>query len=191
MQETVGTKLNRKGLAIGLTLTLLVLIGVIYYLPAALNRSTPDTGAAGLTIGRAFPDFALRTIDGKTVTPASLSGKPYILWFTTSFCVPCQVGAERVAALDNRMGGDKFNVVVVFVDAREPIHALRSWRQKHASGDWMLAFDNSRQPLQQMVGLQYLDSKYLVDARGILRDADFQMVRSEYLKRIADVVAGG
>lgn len=41
-----------------------------------------------------------------------------------------------------------------------------------------------------MVALQYLDSKYLVDANGILRDADFQMATNRYLELISGVVGG-
>jgi thiol-disulfide isomerase/thioredoxin len=188
--QTVETKMNRKGLAIGLSLTLLVLIAGAFYLPAALNRAAQSTGSSNLTIGRAFPDFRLADIEGNAVTPASLAGKPYILWFTAGWCVPCQIGAERVARLDNSYGGDRFNVVVVFIDKTEPVGALRRWQQKHASGDWFIAFDNKAQPLEKLVSLQYLDSKYLVDADGILRDVDFRIVKDDYLKLIANVTGG-
>jgi len=184
------TKLNRRGLAIGLGLTFLVLIGGAYYLPKVLNQTAQNTGSDNLTIGRAFPGFQLTDLNGAAVSPDTLAGKPYILWFTAGWCVPCQIGAERVAALDNRIGGDKFNVVVVFIDQKEPVGSLRRWQQKHASGDWSIAFDNTQRPLQQLVSLQYLDSKYLVDGDGILRDVDFRVVNDEYLQRINNVLQG-
>jgi len=184
-------KLNRKILFAGLALSLLVLAGVAYYLPRALGGAAQSTGSDQLTVGRAFPDFQMTDLNGVRVTPASLTGKPYILWFTAAWCVPCQVGAERVAALDNQIGGDKFNVVVVFIDPKDPAGALRRWQQKHASGDWFIGFDNPKRPLAKMISLQYLDSKYLVDGDGILRNVDFRTAGNDYLKMIRDVVGGG
>jgi thiol-disulfide isomerase/thioredoxin len=189
--QVAKASINKKVLGVGLGLTLLVAIGLVYYLPGMLNKTAQDTGSAQLVMEQAFPDFRLTDIKGVEVTPENLAGKPYILWFTAGWCVPCQIGAERVAALDNRLGGDKFNVVVVFVDKKEPIGALRRWQQKHASGDWFIGFDNASHPLQEMVALQYLDSKYLVDANGILRDVDFQIATNDYLQRISKVISGG
>lgn len=142
MQKTSKLPTNRKALFVGVGATVLVLLALAFYLPGVLNRTAQSTGSDQLKIGRAFPDFQMTDLAGDPVTPATLAGKPYVLWFTTSWCTPCQIGAQRVAALDNKIGGDKFNVVVVFVDQKETPRDLRTWRQKYATSDWLLGFDD-------------------------------------------------
>lgn len=190
MQTDTAQPLNRKILVGGALLTLVAIAAMAFWLPRFLNDTSKATGSDNLVIGRAFPPFQMQDLKGNVVTPTSLAGKPYILWFTAGWCVPCQVGAERVAKLDNALGGNAFNVAVVFIDAKEPAGALRRWQQKHASADWFIGFDDDVGSLQRLVSLQYLDSKYLVDANGILRDVDFQIARDDYLTRIRKVVEG-
>ena len=190
MQTTAAKPLNRKILLGGALLVLVVVAAVIIGLPRLLNDVSKNTGSDNIEIGRAFPRFEMEDLKGNRFTPANLAGKPYILWFTAAWCVPCQVGAERVGKLDNQLGGDAFKVLVVFVDDNEPEGALRRWRQKYAPADWIIGYDDSTQSLQRMVSLQYLDSKYLVDADGVLRNVDFQIARNDYLDLIRRVVEG-
>jgi len=153
-----------------------------------------DTPVAQETIeledGTPFPQFSLIDVDGIAATPASLSGKPSIVWFTTSWCVPCQIGAKVVAELDAELGGDAFNVVVIFVDPRENDDDLRRWKAKFAAADWQVAFDDQSDPLATKIGLKYLDSKYLLDANGILLDQDFRIADDAYLEIIRRAVEG-
>src|SRR5712691_6402668 len=65
-----------------------------------------------IRVGAPFPDFRVTdAATGRVVTNASLEGKPTILWFTTSYCVPCQIGARLVTRLEDQIGGKPFNVV--------------------------------------------------------------------------------
>ena len=42
--------------------------------------------------------------------------------------MPCQIGAKEVVKLDDELGGDTFDVFVVFVDPRENESDLRNWK---------------------------------------------------------------
>uniref|UniRef100_UPI004048B90D DUF3105 domain-containing protein n=1 Tax=Yoonia sp. TaxID=2212373 RepID=UPI004048B90D len=140
--------------------------------------------------GQPFPQFSLSDVDGIEATLATLSGRPSIVWFTTSWCVPCQIGAEVVAELDAELGGGAFNVLVIFVDPRESEDDLRRWRANFAAADWQVAFDNQSDPLATKIGLQYLDSKYLLDANGLLLNQDFRIADDAYLEIIRRAVEG-
>lgn len=148
--------------------------------PAGVSQSAPR-------VGMLFPEFAVRELGGQTVTRESMKGKPSIIWFTTAYCVPCQVGAQKVAQLDDQLGGNAFNVLVLFVDPSEPPSVLRSWRQDFARPDWMVAFDSD---LARRVGLRFLDSKFLLDSDGVLQNSDFATVDQRYLSVITGVVQG-
>jgi thiol-disulfide isomerase/thioredoxin len=191
MQQQSTQATNKKILYGGILTTLIIVASALYFLSGLLDKTAQSTGSDNLVIGKAFPDFQITDIKGNDVSPASLSGKPYILWFTAAWCVPCQIGAERVAALDAQTGGDMFNVVVVFVDPKEPNVALRRWKKKHASQDWFVGYDNPVNSLDELVSLQFLDSKYLVDGTGILRNVDYRIADDVYLQRIGNVLNRG
>jgi thiol-disulfide isomerase/thioredoxin len=50
----------------------------------------------------AVPDFTLTTLDGKTISKASLQGKPALLMFWASWCGTCQQELPNVKALYER-----------------------------------------------------------------------------------------
>ncbi len=146
-------------------------------------------GVAGAVVGAPFPRLNLTEVGGATLTNATLAGKPAIIWFTAAWCVPCQVGAREVARLDRELGGDAFNVAVVFVDANDTQKALVGWRRKFGEPDWLVALDNPSKSIAGAVGLRFLDSKYLLDAEGVVRNIDFHIAGDTYLQTIRSVVA--
>lgn len=136
--------------------------------------------ATAVEVGAPFPEFRLTEASGETLTNESLKAKPSIVWFTTSYCVPCQVGAAIVADLDDDLGGDAFDVLVVFVDPNESTSVLKSWRREFANDDWMVALD-SDQKLTESVGLRFLDTKFLLDQGGAIESIDFEQADDGYL----------
>lgn len=143
---------------------------------------------ATLAVGSTFPDFTLTEVGGKTITRDSLKGKPVIIWFTTSWCIPCQIGAQDVSKLDNELGGGTFNVLVVFVDPKEKDSDLILWRKRFANPDWMVAFDNELTKLAARVNLKFLDSKFILDKNGIIKNFDFKQADDKYLDTIRGVI---
>ena len=151
---------------------------------SATSGSSPDGSSQGApAVGKRFPDFSLTEADGRRLTVSSLEGKPSIVWFTTSYCVPCQVGAREVARLDDELGGDAFNVLVVFVDPQEPASALRGWRERFANEDWLVALDEDV-ALANAVRLQVLDTKFLLDKDGTVRNIDYAVAGNDYVELI-------
>ncbi|MBI2426472.1 MAG: TlpA family protein disulfide reductase [Candidatus Kerfeldbacteria bacterium] len=145
---------------------------------SAIVEGTPSVEAL-------FPDFSLTEVSGETITRDSLKGKPTIVWFTATWCTPCQIGAKKVAQLQKELGDDKLNVLVVFVDPKESASDLRNWRNQFAHPDWKLAFDNG---LAEKIGIRYLDSKYLLGSDGVIQDFNTSIADDQYLALIRSAV---
>jgi cytochrome oxidase Cu insertion factor (SCO1/SenC/PrrC family) len=151
--------------------------------PAA--AAAPGSGPSGE--GDRFPELHLSTVDGRPVDHAALAGQPTLVWFSTTACVPCQMGSRVIADLDDELGGDAFNVLMVFVDPSEDARSLRTWRDRFARADWMVATDSDR--LAQRLGVTYLDTRYLLDAHGVIVDIDKTMVGQHYTDLVRHTVA--
>lgn len=147
-----------------------------------------DPGA--IKIGKPFPGFSVADAGGRVLTTkGSLSGKPTIIWFTTSYCVPCQVGAAPVARLDDQLGGKAFNVLMVFVDPSEQPSALESWREQFGNPDWIVTLDRGN-TFARAVELRALDTKMLLDPSGVLEDVNLYPVDTAYLTLLEQAIQG-
>lgn len=122
----------------------------------------------GTSIGDISPEFQLTDIGGKNFSKSDFREKPVIVWFTASYCVPCQIGAKEVKRLDNDMGGNAFDVAMIFIDPRETVADLRRWKENFGNADWYIAFGN-----EQIIAdykIRYLDTQYLLDKNGIIKN---------------------
>jgi cytochrome c biogenesis protein CcmG/thiol:disulfide interchange protein DsbE len=113
-------------------------------------------------VGRAAPDFALQPLDGgEPVTLASLRGKPAVLNFWASWCVPCfdehplLVGAARELGDRVRFYG------VVYEDSDEQVKRFLS-RQGQAYPS--LVDPGSRTAIAY--GIFGVPETYFLDAQG-------------------------
>ena len=168
----------------------LVVIGFIFfYRGGSTNRSSSANQPGNQRVNsanNAFPEFSVTDIDGQTISNGTLKGKPAIIWFTATWCTPCQIGAEAVAKLQDELGAQSFNVLVIFVDPKEQPSDLRRWREQFARPAWRLAMNNG---LAASSKIQFLDSKYLLNRDGTIRDFDTQISSDQYLKLIRSTVS--
>lgn len=165
----------------------------------AVQRATPSTSAltsassgaargGPAQVGKPFPDFRLTTVDGAQITTAKLAGGDTILWFTTSYCVPCQIGAVKYQPLAKELGAKAPTMLFVFVDPQEPAAALQGFRTKYALPQWQMALDTDT--LGQRAGVQVLDTKIFVDKSGVVRDINTVPVNDSYLTTVRRLATG-
>jgi len=66
------------------------------------------------------PDLAFKDADGHDRTLADWRGRTVLLNLWATWCVPCRKEMPALDALQGDLGGDKFEVVAIDIDTRDP-----------------------------------------------------------------------
>ena len=154
-----------------LTISLIAIIIV-------LNRDT-STGLAsaqistkeGLQVGGVAPNFQLTDPVKGTITKQNFTGIPLFIFFTATWCTPCQIGAQNLARYDDEHGGNAFNVLIVFIDDKETDNQFIDWKKQFGRDDWYVAKGID---MANNYHVQFLDTKYVFDKNGIIKWFDIK-----------------
>src|SRR5690349_7707838 len=66
--------------------------------------------------GKPAPDFALQTLDGKTLRLSDFRGKGVLLNFWATWCVPCKVEMPWFVELQKQYGSDGLQILGINAD---------------------------------------------------------------------------
>lgn len=180
-----SSPLSGKGalLAGVVVLALALLIGLnLQSLGSTTNApSTEPTSAADLSIpipavnqavGVTAPDFEVADAFGRPISLSSLMDqKPGLIFFTTTYCLPCIEGLGHFARFQQDVGPDAFNVLVVFVDPYETDEDLQRYQERFGfPQSWYYALDTDA--MVQKYGVRSLDTKFVIDTNGVIQYAD-------------------
>lgn len=181
--EKIGKKSKSKYVAAGVAAA--VIIAAIAFF--AGNNSSPKQSelttapesatTEGLQIGNTAPDFSLADPQKGQIKKQTFAGKPLFIFFTATYCTPCQIGAQNLAKYYDKTGG-AFNVLIVFVDDRETDSQFIDWKNKFGKDDWYIAKGVEMANTYQV---QYLDTKYVFDKDGIIRWVDIKPLEYSFI----------
>lgn len=123
----------------------------------------------GPLVGKPAPAFTLQTLNGGTVSLASLKGRPVVLNFWASWCVPCRDEAPQLRDLSEKQTANGLAVVgVVFSDKN--LKAVNSFVQEYA-----LAYPSLLDPqLNTSIayGVSGVPETFFIDKSGVVRGYD-------------------
>jgi cytochrome c biogenesis protein CcmG/thiol:disulfide interchange protein DsbE len=142
------------------TLRWLILPGLVlplgWLLVSSLTRPVPRAGDDA-------PSFSLVSIDGRHLTSDDLAGRPYLVNFWSSWCVPSCVDEQPVLMEAQRRYGDQ--VAIVGVLYRDTAEEARAFLERYGDGGWPQLADPGER-LAGAWGVLGPPESYLVDADG-------------------------
>lgn len=117
-------------------------------------------------IGQAAPSWSTQTIDGRPITSDDLAGRPYVVNFWASWCIPACVDEHPVLAAAHRDHGDRLTMVGILFDDL-PADARR-FLDRYGDPGYAHLLDE-RGAISIDFGVVGPPETFFVDAGGIVR----------------------
>jgi len=161
----------------------LIVVPVALLLLSGFGRDPREI--ASPLIGRPAPEWSLTTLDGETLAADDLAGRPYVVNFWASWCIPACVDEHPVLAAAHERYGDAVAVIgVLYQDAEADAEAFL---RRHGDAGYRHLVDE-RGGLAIDYGVTGPPETFFVDAGGIVRGKVFgpmtDAIMSEHLAAI-------
>jgi thiol-disulfide isomerase/thioredoxin len=114
------------------------------------------------------PNFRLTTLDGRTLTLESLTGKVVLIDFWATWCGPCREALPHIRQIAKKFDGQPFTVLSVSLDSDEA-----KWKEFVGKNGmtWMQYRDGSFEGrICKQFGVTAIPATFTIDADGVLED---------------------
>jgi cytochrome c biogenesis protein CcmG/thiol:disulfide interchange protein DsbE len=137
-------------------------------------------------VGRAAPSWELTTLEGDTLSSEDLAGRPYVVNFWASWCIPACVDEHPVLAAAHEGHGEDLVVVgVLYQDEREP---ARAFLDRYGDAGYAHLVDPDGR-LAIEFGVTGPPETFFVDAGGTVRAKQFGPLTDELMsERLASIL---
>lgn len=171
---------------------ILIVIAVVISLMLAFgiqkSRHTPvQQSGAGQLQGQPAPDFALASLDGKTVKLSDFRGKAVLLNFWATWCEPCKIEMPWFVELQKQYGPRGLQVLGIAMDD-SGVKEIDDFAKK-MNVNYPIVIGKESVG-DQYGGIPYLPSTFYIDRDGKVIDRIFGLVsRSEIESDIQKALA--
>jgi len=117
--------------------------------------------------GKAMPAFKMTTVDGKTLTNASLKGKVVLLDFWATWCGPCKMASPSVQKLHEKYG--KKGLVAIGANVWEQGDSKKKAADYAKEHKYTYTFTHSNDELAKTLKINGIPTFVLVDKKGVVQ----------------------
>lgn len=150
-------------------------------------QETQATGAA--TVGKASPDWEVKTLDGKTAKFKDYRGRVVLMTWFASWCGPCKAEAPRMESEIWRKYRDQ-GLTVLGVNAAEredPVKMATGFVKEHGL-TYPILMDTEDQ-LTQAFQVEVLPTLAIIDRKGVLRYLQRGFREADVIQMVEKLVA--
>lgn len=144
---------------------LLFFVALVALVAVPLMRGTDPAKPESAMIGRAAPDVSLPAAfaDGAPFATVTLRGKPAVVNFFASWCVPCQAEQPFLAKIARDAGVDVYGV-----NYKDTPEALAPWLEKHGNPFTAIGADADGRAAIEW-GVYGVPETFIIDRAGVIR----------------------
>jgi thiol-disulfide isomerase/thioredoxin len=124
------------------------------------------THAFGAEVGETIPDFVVQTFDGRSISRASLAGKPALLVFWNTWCFECERDLPKINRIA-REYGEKVAILAINTALNDSEEKARAY-WKRSGFIFPTGYDRSFE-IRKAFKVRGVPTVLLVDAKGIVR----------------------
>jgi cytochrome c biogenesis protein CcmG/thiol:disulfide interchange protein DsbE len=127
---------------------------------------TACSGPPQARLGSAAPDFTLQSIDGTSVRLSDFKGKPILINFWATWCVPCREEMPLLQATYEQYREQ--GLVILAVDMEEDASLVRRWVEQ---GGYTFTFLlDSDGELLKRYNVTAAPTSYFLSPEGVIKD---------------------
>lgn len=120
------------------------------------------------TIGNLAPEFTLTTLDGQTVSLAELRGKPVVLNYWVTWCVPCREEMPSIEAIQNEYIDQGLVVLSVNGTKQDSLGDVKELVQELGISFPVLL--DEKESVYNSYRVLFMPTSFFIDSRGVIQD---------------------
>lgn len=175
------------GIVVGLGLGLLTLLYLRDNRPGQPSIDMAQAGRlpAAPKAGSAAPDFDLESLSGERLRLQDLSGKPVVINFWATWCIPCEAEMPLLQESYERNPG----LEVLAINFAEPSADVQAFVDKHG-----LTFDillDPRAIVQSLYRVRGYPTTYFIDGEGVIQGVHIGVLSQRQLNGYLEQIGVG
>ncbi len=144
------------------------------------------------TIGRDFPDFSLKTIDGETINFADLKGQVVIVNFWGSWCGPCIPELSMLEKVHSEYSNAPVKVIAIhnmftrgiFKDYLSTIQKVA----EQANISFPMLYDTKEVNIAGRMDIRHIPTTLIIDKEGKIQYEEMGYVETRFLPQIKTII---
>jgi cytochrome c biogenesis protein CcmG/thiol:disulfide interchange protein DsbE len=157
-----------------IVLVIAMVVSVMLVLGISMSKRSKSADSGPAAKGQAAPDFAMKSLDGKTVRLSDFRGKAVLLNFWATWCEPCKIEMPWFVELQKSYGQNGLQVLGVAMDDASKEDIAKFAKEMGVNYPVLVDNESIREEVGNSYGgVQFLPTTLYIDRDGKVVDKVF------------------